>query len=1270
MGVKTDDDLARHWIKQARIYVRSQTPPDPQTWQDILAETDANLINGAFRASIPGSSFPFGSSPAAAAFAQPGVFAPNTRVGPDNMAAISAGLLRAGRRNLARALEAVQTTDNLASRSLGLTKLLDVFRKIGETSKNLLGKYELMTSTARAAPLFGAGKGVPQKVIDVVNELLAYGSLHKLPSVGDNELKKMPDLLIITDEGTISLDEKAFEDLKKLGTVTPEQFSRGIDWAFANGEKAGTYQRAIKATDPAYIIYKENVDTLFEAAKDRLLAEVSNYFTSTSGSLNNILASTPMSRQQKQWFNQISVQYNTFAEENRKDADIWLRNVLRTLHSKQKITDWTNPLPSDADYAQQRAAKEAAIQADLDAATISQKEADIRRRGLEEDDFIREFRKSSRYRDMSALLSQDVLENINRLGITAKQQVTVLGAIQRTVLNFNQIIEQEKTTKRNIAGHYVPLRREGKYQVEVVAYKPGTQDSENPVVIRLSEDVSSALPYLRLDNLETSATGEAGANDLVASINDVFDNKVYTVKDDTGNDVDVVLRARASEAFQGTAFGERVNFNEVIRILDTIGANLSPQQREQLIVKISDTNSRIRSALQRSATPGWDKDVINLGVNPFLESLSRISARRMYVSQVDDIMNTNKNWFGDRDYFNILQYRVDSAKNQRALEAAEQELIAYAYMMQHMMPVGDTITIRTSRGPKKIVGLGQGNRGRMQAASLLELYAQNSDIVGDDIDSWLGKVGSGVRTFTVLAQLGGVVASAALSLTSLPLAVAPYLSGFNRQTGRGGGFGSVKTNAELVRSLGSAAQLFGIVDEREQMQRMVDTKQWNNYGLTEMEARALLDLSNRGHLQSSQTFALMGTTYNSIRDRTLRAAAKGWMFLFNKLDSVTRAATSLTALRLYIARAIASGVDPAAFSNPDTKEYSDVMSLVEETLRRTVGEHTLFNRPTLFRGPVGSIAYVYQQFKIMMVQLFRHLPASEQAKLIVMLIALGGLKALPFAEDIMDLIDTLMQKFKIKQGSVEAEIVSFGNSLMPGLGPILTRGLIDAWTGGTFSSRISMGDMLPFSGALLAGADPYQTIIDTIGPVASQVDLTVRYAGTVMDYFAHGAQAPLGDLIRQLPAAGVRNLSDTLVFMDDGSISNNRGQLISENLPAQVLALRVLGFYPSEATFQNDVVRLSRRIDSYTDEIRRYYVQQYAVAFRRRDTDAMRRIVARVNEWNRSARGTEFEIRNFLQAARRAGEAASQSTVRRYHESASVVTRPTTEQLMAAYGLN
>jgi hypothetical protein len=1201
------------------------------------------------------------------------VFGAPTRINAGNMGKIAAGLARGGKRAIAQALETIQTTDNIATRSYGLSELLKVFRNIGETSKNLLGKYEQMTGTARNAPLFGLGRGVPDEQIEIASELLAYASLYKLRTVQEEDLDRLPDFLIISDRGVVTIDPAAFEALKRQGIVTPEEFSRGFDWNFANGERAGTYQRNVKADDQAYVVYKEYMDGMFEAVKDRVLAEVAHYSKLSESGINRILARfrTPPTQAQREWFRRIREAYNSFQEENAEEADIWLRNVLRALHSTSKIDDWDRTV-SDAQYARDRAAKEAAIDAELAAGAITPEQANTRRRALEDDDFIHEFKKTARYRNLKDLLSRDALEQVNQMGMNLDQQKKVLTVIQRSAAAFASVQEQQKTAKRNIAGHYVPLRREGKFQVRVRAIVPGTENSDSPQIIRLHEDFQQMLPYLLMNNSEDTATGEPGARSITNQINEVFGNRVWKVKDSENQDVNVILQASFDEAFEGRSFSERINFSEVIRLLDTLNISLSPRERANLIEKITETGSRIRASLERSATPGFDKDVIRLGADPYLESMSRISARRIYVSDIDDIMNneTGNNWFGNFEYLRDLQARFDAAADAAQRTVAEQELVQYAYMLRHMAPVGRTFTIETTRGKQRIETLGQGNRGRAHAAKLLELYAQNVDVAGDDIDTWLGKIGSGLRTFTVVTQLGGSVASGLLNLVSLPLAVAPYLAGFNYQTGRGGGFGDMKTATELGRATGNISKMAGLIDEREKMQEMVARKEWTKYGLTEAEARMLLDMSDRGQLQAAQTYGLMGTTYNGIGDRTLRAASKGYMFFFNKLEAVSRAATSLAAYRLYRDRAIAAGADPAAFSNQDSQDYLDVMSHTETTLRFTLGDFALYNRPGLFRGPLGSIAYVYQQFKVTMVQLVRHLPRSEQIKLLALLVLLGGLKAIPFAEDLMDLIDTLAQKFKIPMGSVEAEIARLGDALMPGLGPVLLRGVLDLHTGATISSRIGMGDMIPFSGALLAGADPYQTVIDTIGPVASQIDSTAKFAGTVMDYFALGANGPLSDVLRQFPSAGTRALSDTLIFMSDGSISNAQGQLISENLPAHVLAFRLLGFFPSEATFHNDVVRMSRRTDNYAKEIRRHFVQQYAVAYRRNDTATMRRVVDRVNEWNESVRGTEFEIRDFLTSARRAGEAARQTTVARYHDASSLTVRPTVEQLSAAYGVD
>ena len=76
-----------------------------------------------------------------------------------------------------------------------------------------------------------------------------------------------------------------------------------------------------------------------------------------------------------------------------------------------------------------------------------------------------------------------------------------------------------------------------------------------------------------------------------------------------------------------------------------------------------------------------------------------------------------------------------------------------------------------------------------------------------------------------------------------------------------------------------------------------------------------------------------------------------------------------------------------------------------------------------------------------------------------MLLLASGLKGMPFADDLADLIDTLLQFFGIKKASVEQYLVETIGEFAPdmpfdiNLTNIAMRGVLDQIMAGTFSTR-------------------------------------------------------------------------------------------------------------------------------------------------------------------------------------------------------------------------
>lgn len=392
------------------------------------------------------------------------------------------------------------------------------------------------------------------------------------------------------------------------------------------------------------------------------------------------------------------------------------------------------------------------------------------------------------------------------------------------------------------------------------------------------------------------------------------------------------------------------------------------------------------------------------------------------------------------------------------------------------------------------------------------------------------------------------------------------------------------------------------------------------------------------------------------------------MSMFSYTEQFNRRVTALAAYRLEKERLRSQGV------TDEQQLIADATEAADKAITRAQGEYAMFNRPEMARGNVLQYIFMYKQFVIITVELMRGLPPKGQMLMLGLLLMTSGLKGLPFAEDILDIVDTIAQKLGLKTASVEKELAEWIDSVAPGMTPYLMRGVLDRVSGATMSTRLGMGDLVPLTGAFKAGADPAREAADFAGPVFGGIAGLVGMAGNLAKYGAEtiGLRddvTTISGIMRDSPIAAMRAIADGAAYLDDGMITNNRGQVVSREAPYYVIVARMLGFYPAIATEQNDIVRLSKSVASYAKAIKADYVLAYVKADQEKDIEKKRQLIEDVRNWNIDAEGTGLEITNFVRSAQRAALEASRPTVMRYLKSAPKEIRPETLELLRLNGL-
>lgn len=1134
-------------------------------------------------------------------------------------------------------LEQVQTLSNKARRSFGLSEIYRLLENQQQFARQLLSKYQRMTTLSHTPDFFGFGGGVTEDDKLKAGELLAHAALLRAKQATDEVIKSYDNLVYVDSMGNLNIDTRVRGLLEKAGEVTAEEFRKGFDVEYDDGKgnvSKVRFQRDIDENSKIWKIYKEQRNTVNEAAIDLMLAN----YEAAQDETKRVIGDLNKRRRGANEFTAMDL------AAIRRVAEMY-QNI-RFDGSDVASASVTISKAADKKSEEFLIAFGRALFND-DVFAVWMKRADAKPEIVKD---LAEFQ-NAEYDDIRRQLPS-LRAKIQGEKNTREQQSYMVQKAVRDLFLFNyQAQNADYYAKRTILGAYVPFTRRGDQQVRLVAYdKRG-----NPVA--LNENTRAVLPYFQFES-------RSEANAAAAELEKEFggDNE-WTLLDENGEEVTVRLRAEVSKTRQTPDLTESANFNEFVYILNRLNINLTPQARERVVTTLTAQNARARKNLMRSGTPGWDQDVVR-SVSEHLETSAHVAAKKLYRNRLDDILLNSNNWLGDAEKLRLLEKAVDNATTDGERARAQREYDRYAYMYQYMAAAGKDKTVKIAG--KETPTLGRGEDYREYAKEVLRWYSSASNISESTEDMLSGEVGSRLKLVTVLMQLGGSVASAALNIISLPTHSLPYLAFYSQKTGMGGGYGNSKAATALWKALRDTKN--PKLAEAADFETIMREGTWDKYGLTQDEAAFLFEQTEQGTLQAAQFNALVGTARGKVFSNKAQAAVKLWMGMFSYTEQLNRRATALAAYRLEKERVLAQGL-------PEEQAIAEAIEAARTAVNTAQGEYAMFNRPAMARGNIFQYLFVYKQFTILTVELLRNMPLKGQLMMLGFLLLLSGLKGLPFAEDLMDVVDTVAQKLGLKMGSIEKELSEWIDAVAPGATPYVMRGWIDRATGATISTRVGMGDLLPLTGAFRAGASPAQELQDFAGPVFGGISGLI---GTSANLARYGAETigladdttSLTSIMRNSPVAAMRAISDGLVYWADGRITNAKGQVVTQDVGVLTILSRMMGFYPAIATEQNDIVRLSKYTAEYAKAIKSTYVQAYVKASLDNDSERMAQIRADVGAWNESAEGTGLEISQFTRSANRAANEAGRPTVLRYMKSAPRNVRPETLELLQLNGID
>jgi hypothetical protein len=851
-------------------------------------------------------------------------------------------------------------------------------------------------------------------------------------------------------------------------------------------------------------------------------------------------------------------------------------------------------------------------------------------------------------------------------------------AIQNMYLMNTQVTNAELYAKRTIQAAYVPLRRDGKYQVKMQGFIRSVDADGNEVLtpVTLPDLIQAELYYTRMDSAEDAAAKAKEIHDIMVGKDPIA---MQLPGDPIDKTTQVVFRATWSTAEQGASLSGSISYDDLANTLIRAGVQINPRDRQKLVQLTASEHSTARSNLQKDWTPGYDPNIQHR-VAEHLEQQAHIASKNRHMHKISRLMISEaRHWQGDTKLLNDLQkefLRIKKLGNEAATGIAFEEMARFQWRhISSADPTGSgipNIKMYARDGSYKMVmGHGKGLQYKEKAKHIISGYhrQEGTPATGDEA---FANQGSWAMSGTALFHLGGALAPALVNMTALETHTAFYLATLNSKTGYGGGHGYAAAFA-AIHQAGSDMSLFkdGFTDmtgSAANIQKTIDNGTWKKYFRDIEEAEFMRDLTAEGATTPNLFNALSDVARSGHADSATTKVAEKWMIMFAKSEQFNRRVTALASYRLDKARMQeANGTETLT-----SKQKATLHQRATDAVNYSQGNYDSFNRPSWAQGNVFKYMWMYKQFQVITVQLMRNLGKREQAMMIGMLIFLSGFKGVPFMDDLWDFIDTLMQKFGIKWAGVEAEMTMLlKDSPIPSA--LVARGFVDHYLGFTGSNRFSLGDLIPGTGMLKAGADLGRETESIFGPVYGAWKGAALSAATATQYVAEvvGLKDDVTSLSDVLKTGGgfsaLKNYMRGVTYMMDGAITNDRGQVVAKDAGAWAAITQLVGFYPAAATDQYAVIRMTNDARNYAQAIKTAYVDAALKAGSTKEANAIKGMV---RDWNKEAKGTMFYIKDFSGALSKARKASKLNSAGRNLKTVPKAMKKFGKGLMESRGLD
>ena len=1222
LGVTFGDDSVRYVLDQARRYARSPLQGFPVDLNAIGARVNAVETGAASPGRYKSAGDFFKDMRAQDEFARMGLSIPRSFQEGLDAAGGKWGNFNDGWRSFKSTFLSLHGFDSRTNP--GLKRLHDVLQEATTISMSVRNTLNETLRPALNRAVFGFG-GLNDAQYARANELLHHARIRAIMRLRETPLDSREPLVVFDEAAGTYVRTDEVKRLDDLSRLTLEDARNGFSYTFTNtdadGNVVGDPETITIPPDPnltagskVWLAYEAARKAYIDTELRLLIAQLSAGTSRESTALKEIGSVVPDGQLNtaERALMRIAIRqyqelYSAGSSVNAEGAVVYVDESIQTAKEFAKAFN-------------------TAVIANEDAATDTEAQA--------RNNAVRQF--------FDQAVADDVIAQIE-----AFKQRAAFGddrfVVQNKIIALHTQAMQESGAnnfaKNSIASQYSPIVRTGTVETRLVA-----KDAKTGKVVSLDGGYKDGLLYSQFDS-------RAEALAFAKVVRSAFGTTTYTVKargaDGQMKDTDVVFEPVVDRVLVEAANPLGVNYNEFVAGLNYFDINLTPAKREEIITAMSNQNAAALRRLRAGINPGDARDAI-AGISQHIDGRASTIAKVQVRPLIDELMNlrirnSNELWSGNGAEVERLRARYEAIQADVGAPPKAREIAEREYEEALMM--------YNNTNPEE--GDARKNEALNKAARTLSFLDQNASVNESDFE------GSGMisawRSYTSLIQLGGSLATGILNPISVYTNGVPYLASYNSKTAFGGGFGAGRALTEVQRAFAQVG-----IPGLKSLEGMNTAEFWDGvfasgdlqkkYRVTKREAQMIAREIREGRMIPAQSNALINTS----RGRTTRGAMSKaidlWMSPFNLTEQASRRAFGLASFRLEYARQM-QGIDPALdpnsgeFKTAEQAAYDRAVDFAGRAMDTALGDYSVLNRPAFFRSGLPGILYMYKVFPTTSIQMFNNLSFNGKMGMLAALWFLGGIAAFPFAEDLEDLLDTLMQKAGVGEGSVRAWAAQRLDEISPGLSPAILKGVMGNLLPGDIAGRVALS-VIPGTEILLAGANTTRALEEIAGPMPSALLGTMQFASDLVRA-PFSTTVTMEKVLREAPVTGLRMAADAYAYTQSGAIIDRRGYVVAPDVTPGEIAMRLAGFYPRRAAETYGSVRVIQRIANYRREAATAYRQEWVSARIRNDRDRMREIEQAVREWNRYHRGSPLAIDNFRESANRAYREATRPAVER-----------------------